>query len=250
MKSNSRLKYEHSESVHNTQASEILVPYILSLLDPKSVLDVGCGIGTWLHVFRNYGVKDVFGIDGGYIDKSLLSKYLPPDCFQDVDLECSFDLGRKFDMVLSLEVAEHLSINAAREYVSSLCLHADIVVFSAAVPGQDGQNHLNEQWPKYWIDIFNSHGFEVFDPFRRIFWNDSRIDPWYRQNLFLFSRLNLNLDKPFISDIILPDYWGQKTKKLARLKDNLERIRDGKVGFFFYLKGLFKSLKYLGRKVR
>lgn len=242
------LKYIHSENVHNTQSADIIVPLILNLLQIESVLDVGCGIGTWTHVFKKKGVKAVFGVDGDYVDRELLFKYIDQSEFYAVDLELPFTLDKKFDLVLSLEVAEHLKETSADNFIDSICKHADTVLFSAAIPGQGGQNHINEQWPTYWIEKFAKNGYRVYDPIRPLIWNNPQIDIWYRQNILLFSKQELNLPEPNMLNVVSPDLWNQKVERLKSMEMQICRIRMGKVGVWFYIKGLLKSLRYFGRK--
>jgi SAM-dependent methyltransferase len=241
-------KYHHSESVHNTNAAEVIVPLVLDLLHPRSILDVGCGIGTWMNTFSKFGVGEVMGIDGDYVDKDLLAKYISLEDFDAVNLEAPFDLNRRFDLVISLEVAEHLKESSAEVFIDSICKHADIVLFSAAIPGQGGQNHLNEQWLSYWLQKFSKRGYKVYDPFRQIIWKDNTVETWYRQNMVLFSKENLTFPQPHILDVVLPDMWQLKVRRISRLENQLSKIKEGKVGFRFYLKGLIKSLRYFGRK--
>lgn len=244
------LRYKHEVAVHNTKAAEITVPEILKLVQAKSALDVGCGIGTWLHVLSKNGVKDIMGIDGDYVDRELLFKYISADQFKAVDLEKSFDLGRKFDLAISLEVAEHLNEASADTFIDSICRHADTIIFSAAIPGQGGQNHINEQWATYWMDKFKRNNYKVYDPFRAVFWNNQDIDPWYRQNMLLFSKNTFDLPKPDLIDVVLPDFWNQKIVRIESLQNQIARIRSGKVGIGFYLKGLIRSILLFGRKIK
>lgn len=241
-----KVKYLHEESVHNTKSAEIIVPEIIKLLKFDSVLDVGCGIGTWLHVFNQKGIKDFLGIDGDFLDRELLSKYISADQFKSVDLEKPFDLGRKFDLAISLEVAEHLNEASADNFVDSICRHADTVIFSAAIPGQGGQNHINEQWPSYWIKKFEDRGYLVYDMLRPIIWTSNEIEPWYKQNILVFSKNRLIVNQNHQFDIVHPQYWHQVNKNLENYERRLGRIKSGKVGFWFYFKSLIKSFKYLG----
>ncbi|QDH79801.1 class I SAM-dependent methyltransferase [Echinicola soli] len=241
-------KYIHSETVHNTTAAEIITPMVIELISPQSVLDVGCGIGTWMKAFSQNGVAEVIGVDGDYVDRQLLKKYIPLGNFIPRNLEQPFDLHRKFDLVISLEVAEHLKPSSAQDFVDSLTRHGDTILFSAAVPGQGGQRHINEQWLSYWAGKFADKGFYTYDPFRPRIWNDKRIETWYRQNMVVFSSKKLNCPKVGVMDKILPDMWENKIASIQRKDQQLFRIRSGKVGVGFYLKGLMKSLKYFGRK--
>ncbi len=99
-------------------SARVLVPLVLDLVDAESVVDVGCGLGTWLSVFREHGIEELLGIDGPHIDPSLLE--IPPERFVTHDLEHPLDLERRFDLVVSLEVAEHLPAGCAETFVSSL----------------------------------------------------------------------------------------------------------------------------------
>ena len=69
-------KYKHEEEIHNLKDPNIIVPEIIELLNPKSVVDIGCGLGTFLNVFKRLGVNDILGIDGPWINKDLLGKYI------------------------------------------------------------------------------------------------------------------------------------------------------------------------------
>lgn len=97
-------------------------------------------------------------------------------------------LGRSFDLALCLEVAEHLPAEAGAVLVETLTRHAPAVLFSAAIPGQGGTDHVNEAWPEVWQWHFAKAGFDCHDIIRPAIWADARIEPWYRQNLPLFVR--------------------------------------------------------------
>jgi hypothetical protein len=167
-------------------SARVVVPLIRNWLKVESVMDVGCGQGAWLKVWREQGVEDVCGLDGDYVDP--MSLFIPEDRFRATDLDRPFALERRFDLVTSLEVAEHLPHSAAETLVESLCAHADHVLFSAAVPGQGGANHINEQPYGYWINHFTARGFQAFDCVRPAILNDGRVKPWYRYNTFLYVR--------------------------------------------------------------
>ena len=141
--------------------------------------------GTWLKVFNENGVTDILGIDGDYLDKTLLK--IDPKNFKEYDLEKFYKSSRKYDLAISLEVAEHLSFVSADKFVASLTGLSNTLIFSAAIPYQGGQNHINEQKPEYWIKKFGDKGYFLLDILRPFFWDNENIDPWYRQNIFLFS---------------------------------------------------------------
>lgn len=194
---------EYVSGAHRSAA--VVVPLVNSLVRPRSVLDVGCGTGVWLLEWINNGVTDVLGLDGNYLSATTLQ--IPPANFRSADLQRSFSLDRKFDLVQSLEVAEHLDESCADTLVKSLAVHADTILFSAAIPGQGGIHHVNEQWPSYWIEKFSSHGLQVFDIIRPTIWTDPRVERWYRQNIFLFSkRADFRVSSTLV-DVVNPDSW-------------------------------------------
>lgn len=162
----------------------MIVPLVVRRLRPQSVVDVGCGLGTWLAVFGENGVADVVGVDGDYVDPARLE--IPPVSFVAHDLSRSLRLDRRFDLALSLEVAEHLPPRCAATFVDSLTALAPFVLFSAAIPFQGGTNHVNEQWPDYWAALFEARGFAPVDCFRRHVWGNDDVEWWYAQNTLLF----------------------------------------------------------------
>jgi SAM-dependent methyltransferase len=164
-----------------------VIAMLRGLLDAPvaSVLDVGCGAGAWLVAWKEQGCE-VFGVDGAHVSPDAL--IIDASEFRAHDLRLAMDLGRRFALVQCLEVAEHLPAAAAPVLVASLCRHADLVLFSAAPPGQGGESHLNEQPYAYWRDHFAAHGYTLYDPLRRRILRDDGIMPWYRYNTFVFLR--------------------------------------------------------------
>jgi hypothetical protein len=172
-------------------ASEV-VPLVQKLVPQiGSVLDVGCGSGAWLSVWKVAGVE-VMGLDGDYVDRASL--LVDASEFWPVDISSGFSTGEKYDLAQCLEVAEHLPTTDGTTLVESLCAHADVVLFSAAAPGQGGENHINEQPYKYWRDLFATEGFQMYDVMRKPLLNNKRVMPWYRYNTFLYVRLTARPD--------------------------------------------------------
>jgi SAM-dependent methyltransferase len=172
-----------------TRSAEVIVPLVLQLLPVRSVVDVGCGEGAWLAAFRKFGVDDVLGVDRDYVDRNLLQ--VPQDRFQSADLSKPLSLPRTFDLAVSLEVAEHLPANCASRFVESLIRLAPVVLFSAAIPFQGGTQHLNEQWPDNWAELFKEHGYVAVDFIRKRVWQDETVEWWYAQNALLFVRTSV-----------------------------------------------------------
>jgi SAM-dependent methyltransferase len=208
----------------STTSAREIVPVVLKMVKPQSVVDVGCGIGAWLSVFKEHGVRDVLGIDGAWVNGY---RGLPPEEFLERDLSQPLSLGRMFDLVVSLEVAEHLPPTSAKLFVESLVGLGSTILFSAAAPLQGGTNHLNEQWPKYWAALFAEHGYVALDWLRPLIWNNERVEWYYAQNSLLFvhaERVNA-IPRPegSVTDATVP-------LSLVHPRNYLEKARRANVG--------------------
>jgi SAM-dependent methyltransferase len=173
------------------------IPLVLEYVVAQSVVDVGCGLGTWLAEFEAAGVTDYLGVDGEYVDRTRLA--IPAERFLARDLAQPLNVGRRFDLAVCLEVAEHLAAESADTLISSLTGLAPVVLFSAAIPMQSGIGHVNEQWPEYWRDRFARHDYVVVDVLRDGLWQNDDVEGWYRQNLLFFVRRDRLADYPLLS---------------------------------------------------
>jgi SAM-dependent methyltransferase len=176
------------------ESARIVVPIVVDVVMPKSVVDVGCGLGAWLRAFQENGVSAVRGFDGTWVDQSKL--LIDRECFTAVDLGRPMTIGQKYDLAVCLEVAEHLPSRNNRSFVQMLTWAAPFVLFSTAIPGQGGSHHCNEQWPSYWRALFAEAGFKLLDPVRPWIIHDSRVEWWYRQNTVLFASDAALSDRP------------------------------------------------------
>ncbi len=179
------------------QSARIVVPVVLRYVRPRTVVDVGCARGAWLKVFLENGVERVLGIDGPQVDPATL--HIDPQCFRAVDLDRAFEIeGGPFDLAVCLETAEHLSLKAGKALVKTLARAAPVVLFSAALPGQGGTHHVNEQWPWFWKRLFEAEGFTRLDPIRREIWQNPAVALWYRQNTFLYASERAIAESPVL----------------------------------------------------
>jgi SAM-dependent methyltransferase len=155
-------------------SAAVVVPLVMRHLQPTSVIDVGCGEGWWGAEFVKHGCRAV-GVDGAYV-----TRHAPGlDRFVATDLEQPLpDLGR-YDLAVCLEVAEHLSPARASSFVDDLCGLADLILFSAAIPGQGGAGHVNEQPPDYWVSLFEDYDYAVSGALRWEIWGDPAVENWY-----------------------------------------------------------------------
>ena len=236
--------YIHDEIVHNPDAAAQVLPVLFELYKPNSILDVGCGLGNWIQVAKQLGVKEVTGVDGSYVNRSLLK--ISADEFVEKDLTKPFNLQKKYDLSICLEVAEHLPDSSADGLIESLTKHADVILFSAALPGQGGQNHINEQWPEYWQKLFTKYDFEMLDYLRPKIWNNQKIERWYRQNMFLVVRnghsLSTGKNQQALS-LVHPELFiainEQHAQKIKQLQATISKLK--KRDLFGSIAKLFKK---------
>ncbi len=175
--------YDYMEAAALRSARHV-VPLIVKLLSPLSVIDVGCGTGAWIAAFRENGIRRACGADGAWVDKGRL--LFPERDFLAIDLGGPFRLEGSFDLAVSVEVAEHLDAEAGDRLLDALTALAPVVVFSAGIPHQGGVHHTNEQWQGYWIRRFEERGFVAVDCLRPVLWENREVAAYYSQNLFLF----------------------------------------------------------------
>lgn len=175
--------YKKHEQGSYQSAFQIL-NYIKSFYDFHSAIDFGCGMGTWCKALNNLGIKKFLGIDKHpYTHAYML---IPTENYMQFNLQNPLSLNPKFDIAISVEVAEHIEPEYSDIFVKNLCFCSDIILFSAAILHQGGTGHINEQLCTYWEHIFNRHGYKAVDCLRPFFWNNEQIEIWYRNNCILY----------------------------------------------------------------
>lgn len=218
--------YSYINATSATSA-EIIVPMIVDLVNPHSVIDIGCGTGAWLSVFKANNVNDIIGVDGNWVQDEML--LIPKSCFLARDLTHNLNIRRRFDLAISLEVAEHLDRKYAPHLVSTLVNLSSVIMFSAAIPFQNGIHHVNEEWPDYWAQLFSEHEFVPIDCIREKIWNNKGVAWWYAQNILLFA------DKKHVLEN-------------SKLKSGFERTRVSQLSLVHPRKHLETESRSLGLK--
>lgn len=168
------------------RSARAVVPLIIERFHPSSVVDIGCGSGAWLKVFGEHGVNDRLGIDGPYLEREALR--IQPHEFLGCDLSKPFEVDRRYDLAVSLEVAHYLAEEDSSTLVASIVALSDVVLFGAAVPHQAGGPGRNHQWPRWWAAHFAGHGYRAEDWLRPVVWENPQVDWWYAQNTILYVR--------------------------------------------------------------
>jgi len=199
----------------------------------KSAVDFGCGVGTWLSVLKGDGVNNIKGMEGAWVKEEFLQ--IKKEDFCIANLENKIKLDFKYDLAISLEVAEHLSAKVSSQFVESLTSASDFVLFSAGIPFQEGTNHINLQWQEYWAKLFMKKNYLPFDFIRKEIWKDKRVPVYYRQNILMYIKKNrisevknvIPIDSPFVS-VVHPEFYLSKTEKIEKM---------------YTIKGSFKLLR-------
>jgi len=206
--------FYQNRRAHTAHAARRILAALPASLPRRSVADIGCGTGTWLAAALADGARNAFGIEGDWVTPAMLDE--SRIAFAPQDLEQPFT-GPRTDLALSLEVGEHLSPARAPGFVADLVALAPAILFSAAIPGQGGVGHLNEQWQSWWAAHFASHGYLAYDVIRPQIWTDDAIPAWYRQNVVLYLSTplpGLTPTEPSLLDRVHPAFWARANREL------------------------------------
>jgi SAM-dependent methyltransferase len=177
---------DSSRKGSSLRAAKEIVPFLVELIQPEQVIDIGCGLGAWLSVFKELGTDKILGVDGDYVPHESLE--IPVEDFLAHDLTKPLNLDKSFDLAISLEVAEHIPLENSEDFIDMLIDAAPVILFSAAIPHQPGESHINCQWPAFWANLFCERGYVLFDCLRVKFWQNPKVAWWYSQNMLLFVR--------------------------------------------------------------
>ncbi|MDP3822967.1 MAG: methyltransferase domain-containing protein [Burkholderiales bacterium] len=174
------------QQIGSLASARSVAPVVMRHLRPATILDVGCGAGAWVRAYEECGAPYVVGIDADYVRPDQL--LFDSARFHAIDVAGVFRMGREFDLVQCLEVAEHLEPSTGEALLDNLVAHAPLVLFSAAPPGQGGENHINERPYDYWRDRFQARGYALYDFLRPHLRYRRSVEHWYRYNMLLFAR--------------------------------------------------------------
>jgi SAM-dependent methyltransferase len=242
-------------SQHQQQSLESakqIIPEILKYIQPDSVIDIGCGTGAWLLVWKQNNIKNVLGVDGDYVKVEQLmieeSEFVPHD------LTKEYKSDNKYDLVCSLEVGEHISNPSAEIFVKTLCNLGNVILFSAAIPGQPGTYHINEQYPSYWASLFKKNNFIAIDCIRFAIWENENIEWWYRQNILFFVNENVISKYPLLNDaykktagnvlsLVHPKLFAEKVKEAEHYKKLLRNPVSAVIYFTKKIAGKYRSVE-------
>ena len=226
--------YRPRNSQTEYAANHVISVLLERFLEINSAIDIGCGVGTWLKVFKEKTGGNVLGVEGSWLDNSLLE--IKEDEFFERDLKEPFYFENKFDLAISLEVAEHLPNEVSDQFVHCLSNLADVILFSAAIPGQKGTHHINCQWQTFWVKKFSENGFVLLDFIRPRIWNDVNIPIHYKQNILVFYRSDEEVTINGITDLVHPESYLAATNIDIGIRDSLLILMHNLKKFFTRVK--------------
>src|ERR1035437_1873852 len=218
----------YPKEMFNTKSADHLLNVLLDLVKPTSVLDVGCGNGSWLKVFENHKITDIIGVDGFYVPKESL--LIDLNKFVASVLPRLVYVKMIFFFFFFFEVAEHLPEENADVFVENLINHGDTILFSAAIPYQGGLRHLNEQYPSYWQKKFSKYDYAFYDIIRPKIWNDKEVKVWYKQNSFIVANKDSLIAKQFKPndwlDIVHPELFDREANRATNFENGDAGIKN------------------------
>jgi SAM-dependent methyltransferase len=142
---------------------------ILQDISPKSVLDAGCAMGFLVEFLRQRGI-DAWGVDISQYAILQVNPEMKPYCWQGSIID---PFPRKYELIVTIEVLEHMPKEDAEVAISNLCNHSDDILFSSTPFDYKEVTHKNVQPPEYWAEIFARQGF-----YRDVDFDASFITPW------------------------------------------------------------------------
>ena len=173
----------HKQHVHNDCVEAGI--FIAEYFSPQSVIDYGCGIGSFLQGIKGYDSSiDVKGYEISkhakeFIDSSIIDK---------VEFKNILKVKDFADISLCLEVAEHIDPENSEQLVKVLCTNTkDYIIFTAAPEGQHGTGHINCQSKTYWIDLFESKGWALNIAATSHLIDNVKLADYYINNLMIFT---------------------------------------------------------------
>lgn len=170
---------------HGWDASaELVAAELLRLFSIRSAVEIGCGTANLLAALTRHGVPDVLGLDGPDVPQDMLC--IPATQVRRWDVTRIAPLDRRFDLACTLEVAEHVPPALAAGFVEMLTRAAPVVLFGAAIPGQGGPGHVNEQRQSWWAGLFAGHGYVPVDCIRPAIWGRPDLEWYYAQNILVY----------------------------------------------------------------
>jgi GT2 family glycosyltransferase len=168
-----------------------IATHILRGIQPSTVLDAGCAMGFLVEKLRQEKIE-AWGIDISEYAIQNVHPQVKPYCWLGSVVD---PFPQKYDLIVSIEVLEHMRKLEAEAAIINFCQHTDDILFSSTPTDYAEASHINLQQPEYWSELFAHEGF-----FRDIDFDASFITPWavrYRRKSEPVPRLVRDYDRKF-----------------------------------------------------
>lgn len=210
----------------STESARAILPLLFAIIGlPRTMVDLGGGIGAWCKAAEELGVQKVTCIDAPETSSSTL--LIAPSSFIGHDLSRSVPDPIKADLAMSLEFAEHVPTGRSNQIVRFLTESAPVVLFAASIPGQPGLGHINEQPPNFWKSAFEAFGYKRWDIVRPQIHTNEKLPYWYRQNCYVFANESMDsvlAKAPHRYNEIAPDFELVHEKLLKRYRSRMQTL--------------------------
>lgn len=152
-------KVDYQDSTYTKDFLTGIAQQIVSDFHPKTVLDAGCAMGHLVAALRDLGVE-AYGVDVSEYAIANVREDIRPFC-RTASLSEDFpaDLPQYYDLVVTIEVLEHLYAEDGQKAIANLCKRADTVLFSSTPDDFEERTHVNVQQREYWAKLFFEQGF-------------------------------------------------------------------------------------------
>ncbi len=154
---------------HWTRFFGEIADHIVNRIQPRRVLDAGCALGLLVEALRDRGV-DADGIDLSSYAIANVSESTKPFCRRG---SIADEFAERYDLIVSIEVVEHMPVREGEKAIANMCRHADDVLLSSSPLDHREPSHVNVQPPEYWAELFAREGF-----YRDVDFDASFITPW------------------------------------------------------------------------
>lgn len=224
-----------NEGIFTTDYSALALA-INEKYQPKRVIEFGCGPGHLTVALADLGIN-VTAIDGfsnpdfRNYDKIKFSKV---DLNKYNEIETFLEFDTKYDVAICTEVAEHLLHDSSEHLINFLTQTAPVVIFSAAVPNQKGNGHINCQNRLFWHQLFLKKNFALIDSLRKEFSYNNKVAIWYKLNIVDYvskdyMKLDIELLNTTIENLLFNE---SNASSLYYETNNILHIKSAYLNYF------------------
>lgn len=199
----------HDENSY--KSATVILNQLSNYISPSSIIDWGCGSGTWCKAAIEIWNVSIIGIDQHDFDGYQM--YISQSNYRKEDIRKEIWVN-KVELAICVEVIEHIDEYYEDAVIDNICSCSDTILFSGALPFQGGTGHINEKPYSYWVKKFRERGYNLDDRIRRDIWDNSDVEIWYRNNIMLLKKVKtIKIQEQYPLDIIHPDMLYRILKK-------------------------------------